>query len=78
MPSVPVDGRRQYPKLHVEIINALAGRDPRAGVVEQVGDKYIDKYPPATKTNYAGPSSLPEPEPERPKTPGQALWPNLR
>jgi hypothetical protein len=65
MPTVPIDGRRQYPKLHVEI-------------EQVVGGKYIlDKYPPATRTDYSSSSRLPEPEPEPPRTPARALWPNL-
>jgi hypothetical protein len=79
MPTVPTDGRRQYPKLMVELTNALMGRDPRAGVVEQVGDRYIlDKWPPATKTSYGSGRAPLEPEPEAPKTAAQAIWPNLK
>jgi hypothetical protein len=79
--QVPIDGRRQFPKLHVEIVNALSGSDPRAGVVQQVGDKYIlDRYPPAARTNYGSGSTLPplEPVAEAPKSAGQRLWPNLK
>jgi hypothetical protein len=80
--QVPIDARRQYPKLMVELTNAMMGRDPRAGVVEQVvGDKYIlDKYPPATRTDYVGSSTLPPLETPEPKEPtaGQRLWPNLK
>ena len=48
MPTVPVDGRKQYEKWIVEVANAMSGRPPTAGVQEQViGDRYIlDKYPP--------------------------------
>ena len=81
MPTVPVDGRKQYEKWIVEVVNAMNRRDPRAGVVEQVADKYIlDRYPPATRASYgSGPAMPPlEPEPEAPKTPARALWPNLK
>jgi hypothetical protein len=60
------------------MVNAMNGRDPRAGVVEQViGDRYIiDPYPPATRTSYgSGRRPL---EPEAPKTPARALWPHLK
>jgi hypothetical protein len=78
--NVPIDGRPQYPKLSVEIVNALNGRDPRAGVVQQVGDRYIiDRYPPATRTDYGSSSTLPPLEAPEPKEPtaGQRLWPHL-
>jgi hypothetical protein len=82
--NVPIDGRPQYPKLHVEIINALNGRDPTAGVVEQVGDKYIlDKYPPATRTSsyggtFSGPLEEPKAEEAKSSEAALALWPNLK
>jgi hypothetical protein len=85
MPTVPVDGRKQYPKLMVEIVNAMNGRDPTAGVVEQViGDRYIlDRHPPATKTSYSGGSGLAAEVPKVEEAPrssaaARSLWPALR
>jgi hypothetical protein len=81
MPTVPIDGRKQYPKLAVEIVNALMGREPMAGVQQQVGDRYIlEKYPPAARTSFGSGPAMPalESEPEVPKTPARALWPNLK
>jgi hypothetical protein len=81
MPRVPVDGRRQYPKLAVEIVNALNGREPTAGVQEQVGDRYIlDRFPPASRASYGSGSTLPplEPKAAAPKSAAQMLWPNWK
>jgi hypothetical protein len=85
MPTVPVDGRPQYPKLTVEILNALAGRPPTAGVVQQVGDRYIlDRWPAATRVSgyggsgRAGPMETPPIEAPKSSAAATALWPNLR
>jgi hypothetical protein len=86
MPTVPVDGRKQYDRWAVEVVNAMSGREPTAGVVEQViGDRYIlDKYPPPSRAGgYGGGTGRPalEPEPEAaPKSTAAALalWPNLK
>jgi hypothetical protein len=79
MPNVPIDGRPQYPKLAVEIVNAMNGREPTAGVHQQVGDSYIlEKYPPAPKASRFGGPSMAVAEPETPKSPAQALWPHLK
>jgi hypothetical protein len=82
MATVPVDGRKQCPKLMVELTNVMNGREPTFGVHQQVGDRYIlEKYPPAVRTSGPSWSSGPPPDstPETPKTPtaGQRLWPNL-
>jgi hypothetical protein len=37
MPVVPIDGRKQYPKWAVEVVNAMNGRDPRAGSSSRSG-----------------------------------------
>jgi hypothetical protein len=78
MATVPVDGRRQFDGLSVMMANHSLGRAPLAGV-ERIGpDAYVLAGSwPAPRTVSTGPSSRPEPEPERPKTPGQILWPNL-
>jgi hypothetical protein len=83
MATVPVDGRRQFSQLDVVIANSqLAisqpGRMPLAGV-EKIGpDMYVEAGSwPVPRPVSTGPSFRPEPEPERPKTPGQILWPNL-
>jgi hypothetical protein len=85
MPTVPVDGRKQYEKLAVEIINALAGREPTAGVQQQViGGRYIlDRWPPPTRVSgYGSGTARPEPEPDAaPKSSAAAalaLWLNLK
>jgi hypothetical protein len=64
----------------VWMVNAVAGRSITAGVQQQVGDRYIlDKYPPPARTSpFSGPSMAAEPAPETPKSPANALWPNLR
>jgi hypothetical protein len=81
MPTVPTDGRKQYPTWAVEVVNAMNGREPTAGVQQQVGDRYIlDRWPPATRASYGSGQAMPalEPVPEAPKTPARALWPNLK
>jgi hypothetical protein len=86
MPTVPVDGRKQYEKWIVEVANALAGREPTAGVQEQViGDRYIlDKYPPPSRVSgNGGGTARPalEPEPDaapRSSAAATALWPYLK
>jgi hypothetical protein len=84
MPTVPVDGRKQHEKWIVEVVNALHGREPTAGVQQQVvGDRYIlDKYPPPSRVSgYGSGTARPEPEPAAaPKSSAAAtaLWPNLR
>ena len=86
MPTVPVDGRKQNEKWIVEVANAMAGREPTAGVQEQVvGGRYIlDRWPPATRVSgYWSGTARPalEPEPDAaPKSTAAALalWPNLK
>jgi hypothetical protein len=81
MPVVPTDGRKQYPTWAVEVVNAMNGRDPQAGVVQQVGDRYIlDRWPPPSRASFGSGPARPalEPEPEAPRTPGRGLWPNLK
>ena len=84
MATVPVDGRRQFSQLDVVIANSqLAisqpGRMPLAGVSKIGPDMYVEAGSwPVPRTVSTGPSSArPEPEPERPKTPGQILWPSM-
>jgi hypothetical protein len=84
MPTVPVDGRRQFSQLDVVIANSqLAisqpGRMPLAGVSKIGPDMYVEAGSwPVPRTVSTGPSSArPEPQPETPKTPASALWPHL-
>jgi hypothetical protein len=82
MPSVPIDGRKQHEKWIVEVVNAMNGREPTAGVAEVVpgGNYILDKWPAPSRASYGSGQTLPplEPEPEKPMTPGRALWPNLK
>jgi hypothetical protein len=76
--DVPVDGRKQFSQLQVILANTSLGRMPLAGV-ERIGpDAYVAAGSwPTPRPVSTGPSSIPEPEPERPKTPASALWPHL-
>ena len=78
MPTVPNDGRPQFSFTDIAVANAQRGRVPLTGF-EQIGpDRYVLAGSwPVARTVSTGPSFRPEPEPERPKTPAQALWPNL-
>jgi hypothetical protein len=79
MPTVPNDGRPQFSFTDIAVANAQRGRVPLTGF-EQIGpDRYVVKGSwPTPQPQTTGGASFPiEPEPERPKTPAQALWPNL-
>jgi hypothetical protein len=79
--TAPIDGRPQYPKLYVELVNAMNGREPTFGVQQQVGDRYIlEKWPAPSRASYGGSSAGPVevPVPEAPRSAAQAIWPNLR
>jgi hypothetical protein len=81
VPSVPVDGRPQYPMSAVWMANAAAGRWITAGVQQQVGDRYIlDKWLAPTRASYGSPAGAVEGEPAAPKSTAAALalWPNLK
>jgi hypothetical protein len=78
MPSVPLDGRRQFSTTDVLLANVSLGRSPLAGV-EQVGpDRYVlaGSFPTPRPVSI-GPSTFVAEEPARPKTAGQLLWPHL-
>jgi hypothetical protein len=86
MPSVPVDGRRQYDFTTVAIANASLGRMPWDGVQEIFPGRYVvggtwptptkgpDRTPDRVFSSAVAASATPE---SRPKTAGHALWPNL-
>ena len=89
MPTVPVDGRMQFPMATVVMTNVSLGRAPFAGV-EPVGygtDRYMvtGSWPkpapsPISQTtngpSFSGLTSSSAPAP-RPMTPARALWPDL-
>jgi hypothetical protein len=79
MPTVPIDGRPQYPQSAVELVNAQWGRHPQAGVAQSGPGFYIlEKYPPAPRTSRQSPMVEVGPPDAVPKTAAAALWPNLR
>ena len=86
MPTVPIDGRRQFSTTDVILGNVSLGRAPFAGV-EQIGpDRYVlaNSWPTPRASGYSatpispsgGWASSPAPAP-KPMTPARALWPNL-
>jgi hypothetical protein len=80
MPTVPIDGRPQYPMTAVWTANAQAGRWITAGAQQRVGDSYIlEKWPAPSRASYgSSPAGPVEAEPAAPKAAAAALWPNLR
>jgi hypothetical protein len=80
MPTVPNDGRPQFSLTDISVANAKLGRMPLTGF-EQVGpDAFVvaGSYPAPTPADpWSSPARLNPSPPDRPKTPGQALWPNL-
>jgi hypothetical protein len=83
MPTVPVDGRKQFPGLVVMLANTSLGRAPFAGV-ERVGpDAYVlpnswPTPPPTPSTTSFSPLVAASAAPDVvPRSAGKALWPNL-
>jgi len=80
--SVPVDGRRQFSATEVMLGNYSLGRPLMAGVEPIGGDRYVvsGSWPaPKAATGFSGATvaSGMSPAPDRPMTPGRAIWPNL-
>ena len=86
MPTVPIDGRPQFSTLDVTLANVSLGRSPLHGV-QQIGpDRYVlaGSWPTPIKANgFSGPvasegEGASSPDFPKPRTPGRALWPNLK
>jgi hypothetical protein len=85
MPSVPVDGRRQYSMADVVVANVSLGRMPFAGVEEVFPGRYVvaGSWPKPTSPGGSGFSGLAAAEAEPAEAPrssaaARSLWPQLR
>jgi hypothetical protein len=81
MPSVPIDGRPQFPMLPVVLANHDLGRPLFAGVetVTPGGHYILANSWPAPRTTSPSPAMPAQQAPDsRPKTAAAALWPNLK
>jgi hypothetical protein len=80
MLRVPVDGRPQVSGMMAAAINMDRGRPPGYGVIPVPGGRYImeeARRPPVANWTDGPPRATPIPD-VKPKTPAQALWPDLK
>jgi hypothetical protein len=77
------DGRPEFSAAIVAMANASLGRMPFAGVEQRGPDRYVianawpAPKPSPAPSSSGGMSSGVSPPVVTPKSPGQALWPNL-
>jgi hypothetical protein len=79
MATVPIDGRPQFTFAGLAVANAAFGR-PSLADVQQIGrDRYIlpNAWPTPKASNFSSSVAASAVEPEAPKSPASALWPNL-